>query len=98
MDALEQLILESAVRPWLRPQKTNDWDFTALRIGRDGGARLRSGAVQNDRVPLPSNEKAFSHYGTGVVRDLSLIIVAVDHDSSLTTQGEAGTIATVPTY
>ena len=32
-----------------------------------------------------------------VVRDLSLIIVAVDHDSSLTTQGDAGTIATVPT-
>jgi hypothetical protein len=41
-------------------RRRDDQDVTALRIGKDGGARMRRGAVQNDRGPLPSNEKACS--------------------------------------
>ena len=77
MGALEQLILESAVRSWLRPQKTNDQDVTALRIGKDGGARRGEGQFKTTesqfhqmRKPAPTSVRAG---GSGPI----LIIIAV---------------------
>jgi len=64
---------------------------------------MRRGAVQNDRVLPPSNEKALSHSGTGrwfgtyPYYYYSRRLVAVDRDSLLTTQGDIGTVATVRT-
>jgi len=75
MVALEQLILESGVRSWLATPE-DEMTGTSPHFGSvEIAAQMRRWAAQTDRVPLPSNEQVFSHYGTGVVRDLSLLLL-----------------------